>query len=75
MSTDLHAMKGPKALIVGVLSQHLILALVAGSPALPMKLSSDGAIQNITAPFSSCEIISERLNITGSYNVTRTTSK
>ena len=75
MSTDIHAMKGPKALIAGVLSQHLILALAAASPAPPKILSSDNAIQNITLPFSSCETISEKFNITGSSNVNRTTSK
>lgn len=64
MSTDLHAMK-PKALIAGVLSQHLILALAAVSPAPPIILSSDNAIEKITVPFSSCETISEKFNITG----------
>ena len=75
MSTYLHAMKGPKALIAGVLCQHLILAFAAASPAPPIILSSDNAIQNVTVAFGSCETISEKFNITVSSDVTRTTSK
>ena len=75
MSTDPHAMKGPKALIASVLSQHLILALAAASPALPKILSFDNAPQKITIPFESCETIAEKFNRTVSSNLTKTTSK
>lgn len=75
LSTDLHAMKGPRALIVGVLSQHLILALAAASPAPPIILSSDNAIQNGTVPSESLETVSEKFNITVSSNLTKMTLK
>ena len=75
MSTDLHAMKGPKALVAGVLSQHLILALAAASPAPPIILSSDNAIRNITVPFDSCGTISGKCNATVSSKLIKTMSK
>ena len=75
MFTDLHAMKGPRALIDGVLSQHLILALATASPAPPIMLSSVNAIQNGTVPSESFETVSQKFNITVSSNFTKTTLK
>ena len=75
LSTDLHAMKGPRALAVGALSQHLILALAAASPAPPIILPSDNAIQNGTMPSKSFETVLENFNITVSSDLTKTTLK
>lgn len=75
MLTDRQAMKGPNALIAGVLSRHLILALAAPSPAPSAILSSDNANQNITVPFEFCKTTFEKSNITVSSNDTKTTSK
>ena len=68
-------MKGPRALLAGVLTQHVILALAAASPAPPIMLSSDNAIQNSTMPFESFETVSENCTITAWSNLTKTTSK
>lgn len=58
-----------------MLTQHMILALAAASPAPPIMLSSDNAVQNRTVPFESFETVSENFNITVSSDLTKTTSK
>ena len=64
-----------QALIAGVLSQYLILALAAASPAPSAILSSDNANQNITVPFEFCKTNFEKSNVTVSSNDTKPRSK